>query len=164
MAATVSYTAGVAVREDTAIIHVTVTGVNFPDIFSWTSAEGGAVTSNSTFTRPGGMVPGVQLGGPAERSDLTVKRQYTSDLDPYLEALEAAAGSARMSVSWVPLGPDMNYNGNQHHITGILKEVQWPMFDANSNAAAFLTLVMACDALAGAATSLGGTPTVPGLG
>lgn len=138
-------TQGVAVREDTAIIHCSVSGVNFPSTYSWTSVQGGDISSESVYTRPGGMNPGVQLGGPKTRSDLTVKRQYTTALDPYLEQLEAAAGGARMSVTWKTLDADGNPNGNAHTLTGVLKEVQWPQFDANANAASFLTLVMACD-------------------
>ena len=142
---TFSGTAGVAVREDTAIIHCTVSGVSFPNTFSWTSAEGGDISADSVYTRPGGMQPGVQLGGPKTRSDLTVKRQYTTALDPFLKQLEDAAGGARMSVSWTMTDADGNANGETHTLTGVLKEVQWPQFDANSTAAGFLTLVMACD-------------------
>jgi hypothetical protein len=144
-AASFTGTPGVAIREDTAIIKVHVTGVGFTDTYSWTSVEGGDITSDSVYTRPGGLQPGVQLGGPSSRSDVTVKRQYTNSLDAYLEQLENASGAARMTVSWTPLDADGNQNGNQHTLTGVLKEVQWPMFDANSTAAAFLTLVMAAD-------------------
>lgn len=90
-------------------------------------------------------MPGVQLGGPQTRSDCTVKRQYTTALDPWVEPLERACGNARMSVSWTPIGADQQPNGALHQISGILKEVQVPGADANANAAGFLGLVMSCD-------------------
>lgn len=147
------FSAGTAVREDQFIIHVGVDGVALPKTFSWTSKEGGDVTADSVFTRPGGLMPGIQLGGPGSRSDCTVKRHYTTAIDNYVEALEAACGQAAMWVSWTPIDANQNPNGDTHLLTGILKEVQVPNYDANANAAGFLTLVMACDQLAGAATT-----------
>ena len=143
------FSAGTAVREDQFIIHAAVDGVPIPSIYSWTSKEGGDTTSESVFSRPGGLQPGIQLGGPASRSDCTVKRHYTSVLDSYVEALQAACGNAQMWVSWTPIDANSNPNGETHLITGILKEVMTPQYDANANAAGFLTLVMACDQAAG---------------
>jgi hypothetical protein len=138
-------TAGTPIREDQFIIHVIVNGVSFPSTFSWTSKEGGDVTADSTYTRPGGLMPGIQLGGPVTRSDVTVKRQYTTVLDPWLKRLEDACGNARMSVSWTPIDANQTPNGNTHTLSGVLKEIQAPAADANATGAAFLTLVMACD-------------------
>jgi hypothetical protein len=120
-AATFTNTPGVAIREDTAIIHVSVTGVAFTSTYSWTSVEGGDITSDTVYTRPGGLQPGVQLGGPSSRSDVTVKRQYTSELDLFLEQLENASGAARMSVSWTPTDSDGNKNGATHTLTGFAR-------------------------------------------
>ncbi len=147
------FSAGTAVREDQFIIHVGIDGVKLPTIFSWTSKEGGDTTSDSVFSRPGGLQPGIQLGGPASRSDCTVKRHYTSTIDSYIETLEGLCGQAAMWVSWTPVDANQNPNGDTHLLTGILKEVQPPNYDANANAAGFLTLVMACDQQPGAPTT-----------
>lgn len=147
------FAAGAAVREDQFIIHVGVDGVQLPKTFSWTSKEGGDTTSDSVFSRPGGLQPGIQLGGPASRSDCTVKRHYTTSIDQYVEALELACGQAAMWVSWTPIDANQSPNGDTHLLTGILKEVQIPQYDANTNAAGMITLVMACDQQPGAPTT-----------
>jgi len=143
------FSAGTAVREDQFIIHVGVSGIALPSTFSWTSKEGGDLTSDSVYTRPGGLQPGIQLGGPSSRSDCTVKRQYTSNLDGggFVTQLSNVCGNAAMWVSWTPIDGNQNPNGNTHLLTGILKEVQVPQYDANATGAGFLTLVMACDQL-----------------
>ena len=146
--ATFQGTPGVAIREDQFIIHVGVTGppaINFPSTFSWTSKEGGDVSAQNVNTRPGGLMPAVDLGGPASRSDCTVKRQYTTALDPYVKLLEAGCGNARMWITWTPIDANQVANGATHGLTGVLKEVQVPAYDANAAAAGFITLVMSCD-------------------
>jgi hypothetical protein len=139
------FSAGTAVREDQFIIHVGVNGVQLPTTFSWTSKEGGDITTESVYSRPGGQMPGIQLGGPGSRSDCTVKRHYTSNIDSYVTALENACGNAAMWVSWTPIDGNQNPNGDTHLLTGIIKEVMVPQYDANASGAGFLTLVMACD-------------------
>lgn len=139
------FSAGTAVREDQFIIHVGVDGVQLPTTFSWTSKEGGDITSDSTYSRPGGLQPGIQLGGSSSRSDCTIKRHYTTAMDAYVTKLAGVVGNAPMWVSWTPIDGNQNPNGDTHLLTGILKEVQVPQYDANANGAGFLTLVMACD-------------------
>lgn len=138
-------TAGTPIREDQFIIHVGVSGVSFPSTFSWTSKEGGDKTSEAVFTRPGGLMPGLQMGGPGSRSDCTVKRQYSTALDPWVKPLGDACGNARMYVSWTPIDANQHPNGDTHTLTGVLKEIQTPATDADTAAAGFLTLVMSCD-------------------
>lgn len=143
--ANADFTIGQLVREDQFIIHVGVAGIKFPNTFSWTSKEGGDVTADSTFTRPGGLNPGIQLGGPSTRSDVTVKRQYSSGLDNIFIQLENGCGNAAMWVAWTPIDANQNPNGSTHVLSGILKEVQAPQYDANATGAGFLTLVMSPD-------------------
>lgn len=147
------------IREDQAFIAVQVGGVNALDsedtTFSqlssavptsgWTSLEGGDVEAEDVFTRPGRMKPGINLGGPSKRSDATVKVQYSTTLDPIIQKLEALAGKRSMAVSWTLLDADGNTNGSTNTLTGVLKQVMRPNFDANASGAAFLTLVMACN-------------------
>lgn len=133
-------------REDQALIHVDVSGVAL-DNNAWTSMDGGDLEAQDTKTRPGGMGEELNLGGPTTRSDLTVMRQYTNDvLHPLIRDLEVACGSATMSVRYTPLDADGNPAGETHTITGKLKGVPKPKWDANAQGAAFLSLVMGCDA------------------
>lgn len=147
------------IREDQAFIAVQVGGVNALDTSDtnytplgaavpssgWTSFEGGDIEAEDVFTRPGGMRAGVNLGGPTKRSDVTVKVQYSTDLDGVIKPLEGLAGKRSMAVSWTPLDADGNTNGNTNTLTGVLKQVMRPNFDANASGATFLSLVMACN-------------------
>lgn len=133
-------------RDDQAAIHVTVTGSGL-DKNVWASMDGGDVEAQDTKTRPGGMGAEKNLGGPPTRSDCTVERQYTNDvLHPLIPVLEALCGNAAMKVSWTPLDGNGNPNGSTESITGILKGVKKPKWDANAQGASFLTLTMGCDA------------------
>jgi hypothetical protein len=133
-------------REDQAAIHVTVTGSSL-DKNVWASMDGGDIEATDTKTRPGGMGDEVNLGGPPSRSDCTVERQYTNDvLHPLIAQLEALGGNAAMKVSWTPLDGDGNPNGSTYSITGVLKGIKKPKWDANTSGTAFLTLTMGCNA------------------
>lgn len=136
---------GTLLREDQFLIHAGVAGINMPATTSWTSKDGGDVQAQNVNTRPGGMLPALDLGGPANRSDCTVKRQYSVELHPYIPLLERGVGNARMWVSWTPLDANGATNGDTLTLTGVLKEVLVPTVDANTAAAAFLTLIMSCD-------------------
>ena len=138
-----SISAPLYLREDQAIIHAGVNNINFPSTYSWSSLEGGIVEANSTFTRPGGMLPGVHLGGPSERTDVTVKRQFTIPLQAFVTQLEDAVGIAGAWVSYVMLDYNKNPSGPTVNLTGILKHVVRTNLDANNAAAAFLGLVIA---------------------
>lgn len=151
-------------REDQAAITVQLGGVNAldpqdtpfsaltsavnlgPNSGTWSSLEGGDVEAEDVFTRPGGMKAGVNLGGPSKRSDATVKIQYSFALDAILGQLEQLVGKRSMAVSWTALDADGLPNGNsQNTITGVLKQVMRPNFDANATGAGFLQLVMSCN-------------------
>lgn len=134
------------VREDQFNIQVSIVGVTFPFTTSWQSMEGGDVEANAVKTHPGGMLGEIALGGPASRGDCTVARLYEEDLDAFIPTLEGLCGNARMSVSWAALDGDGNpAGGMQHVLTGYLKTVDIPTYDANASAAALLKLVMSCD-------------------
>lgn len=142
-------------RQDQAEIHVGVAGVvnaagvNFPS-YVWQSLDGGDVQANTLNAHPGGFLNAYSLGGPAKRNDATVKRLYGADpsgrsLHDFVGPLETACGTARMWISYTPLDADGNHNGQTVTLTGTLKQVQHPNWDANTSGAAQLTLVMDCD-------------------
>jgi hypothetical protein len=131
-------------RDDQFLIHVGVDGVAFPSAPSgWSSCEGGDVTAPNTGIHPGGMFPEIKLGGVPTRSDVTVKRPYSTALHAYVVQLENVAGRAPMSVSFTPLDANGNPAGGTITMTGKLDGVQRPNYDASSTGnAAYLTLIM----------------------
>jgi hypothetical protein len=100
------------------------------------------------------MGAAIELGGPVNRSDATVTRQYSNDvLHPVLLDLEAACGKASGTVSWTPLDADGNPAGSTITYKGILKTVTRPNFDGNASAAQFLTLVFGLNQSVGTASN-----------
>jgi hypothetical protein len=134
--------AATLIREDQAIIQCQVTGINLPAVYSWASYEGGDVEAEDVKTRPGGLLPQVNLGGPAQRTDVTVKRQYSAQLHAFIVQLENVAGRAFCVASYTILDANGNPNGGTVTVTGILKTVQRPNWEANASNAAFLGLVI----------------------
>lgn len=140
-------------REDQAVIYVTVDGVSMPTNYQWQAMSGGDVEADTKNTRPGGIMKSISLGGGSKRTNVTVKHVYGSSagydghlsLHHYLTALDAVCGSARMWVSFTPVDKDGNVQGGTLTFTGTLKSVQHPTFDVNSVNPATLTLVMDAD-------------------
>lgn len=135
------------VREDEAVIHAHLTDIapHWVEPYSWASLEGGDIEAEDVFTRPGGMKGGVNLGGPSKRSDVTIMCQYSSTVHKSIIDLENAVGTGGMSVSYTPLDADANPNGGTVTLTGVLKAVTKPNFNANNSGVVFLGLVMSCD-------------------
>lgn len=132
--------------ESNAIIHAGVSGISLPTTYSWTSLEGGDVQAETVNTMPGGMQPAISLGGPAKRTDITVKRPHDPALQQNVLALENHAGKRAAWVSYTHLDPDGNKVGKTYTMNGTLKEVQRPNYDANGTGVAYLTLVITPDA------------------
>lgn len=140
-------------REDMAHIHAGVIfppgtskgGQSLPLTTSWTTLEGGIIEASNVFTRPGGMLPGLAIGGIVERSDITVTRQYTKDLAAFVVAMEDLCGNGSAWAAFRMLNRQKNEIGPWIHYSGILKSVVRTNLDANNSAAAFLGLVIALD-------------------
>lgn len=137
-------------RQDQATISVPKLSVGLPYVPSWAMLEGGDLESEDTKTRPGGMLAQVNLGGPTTRTDATVSRPYTKEIHPFLVPLEKFAGFGRMHITYTILGPNVNTGklttlGPTVTLTGILKNVTRPNWDANATGTAMFSLVMGCD-------------------
>ncbi len=94
------------------------------------------------------MVDQINLGGPTTRTDATVSRPYTQELHPFLVPLETVAGNGEMHITWTFLNANRIAGPATVTLTGILKNVVRPSWDANATGAAMLGLVMGCDVLA----------------
>lgn len=132
-------------RQDQATISVSGLGVGLPYVASWAMLEGGDLESEDTKIRPGGMLSQVNLGGPTTRTDATVSRPYSTDLHPFMKPLEDRAGNQSMQITWTAMNASKQALGNVVTLTGILKNVTRPTWDANATGAAMLALVMGCD-------------------
>lgn len=132
-------------REDQATISVPKLPVALPFVRSWAKLEGGDLESEDTKVRPGGMLSQINLGGPTTRTDATVSRPYSAELHPFLVPLEQVAGNGSMNITWTVLNAQRVSLGNTVTLTGILKTVNRPAWDANATAPAMLALVMGCD-------------------
>jgi hypothetical protein len=133
-----------------AIINVTVTGVTFPaGMFasankSWSSWEGGDPSAAGSQLHPGGMAAAVALPGPLTRTNVTVKVPYTQAANSIYSQLEAAINQ-QMTASYTPTDANGNPNATAITRTGLLKEIQFPTFDAKSGEAVELALIMECN-------------------
>lgn len=137
-------------RQDQATISVPVLPAFLPPVTSWAMLEGGDLESEDTKTRPGGMLPQINLGGPTTRNDATVSRPYSLQLHPYLVPLEKFAGFGRMHITYTVLTPNLTTGkitspGQTVTLRGILKNVVRPNWDANNAATAMFSIVMGCD-------------------
>ena len=135
-------------RQDQASITVDLPGLpSFASTVTpryWATLEGGDLESEDTKTRPGGMLPQVNLGGPTTRTDCTVTRPYTAEIHPFLTQLEALAGQGIVNVKFTVLQGNATTfpNGTTVTMQGILKNVTRPNFDANASGTAMLSLVI----------------------
>lgn len=138
------------IREDMAIIHAHVDGVNYPSVYSWAALEGGVVEAEAVYTRPGGGMPGLQLGGPKTRGDITVRRQMTPELQPFIIPLEEACGHTAAWAAYTLIDRNQNPVGPTVQMNGILRSVVRMNFDANNAAAGFLGLIISLNERANA--------------
>ncbi len=134
-------------REDQAEIHAGVDTVpTMPATQSWASLEGGDIEAENVKTRPGGMQPQLDLGGPSTRADVTVKRLLDDTTETFIVDLENAVGKSTGWVSYQLLDADGGkIAGSQIKMTGVLKQVQKGNWDANASNAQFLGLVFSLD-------------------
>lgn len=135
------------VTENEAIISVSVAGVNFPSyIKTWSTYGGGDPSAATSQLLPGNVQSGaIAMPGPVTRSNVTVTLPYSWDIHALVSQIENAVNN-KMSAGYTPTDADGNPNGNKPVTrSGILKQPQFPNWDAKSGQPAFLTLIMECD-------------------
>ena len=132
--------------ESNSLVTVAVNGASY-GIFM--TKAGGEVEASDTKIYPGGMAPQVSLGGPVAVSDVTVSKLFDVTMQGQLHGLMAICGRASASVSIQPLDRDGAPTGRPIVYSGILKQVNAPGADSNSDDAALVELVIACDGAVG---------------
>ena len=133
-------------REDQAVVHAAVSGVNTPAslmLEGWSSLDGGDPEANNVKVFPGNMLNQEDLGGVTTWTDLTIGRPYSDIVHPYYGQWANVNGRAAMWVSYTPKDANGNPAGGTYTYQGKLKAVRRPGYNAqNTGNAAFLVLVM----------------------
>ncbi len=130
-------------RKDTWIWSATVDGT---DLGIASGKEGGNVESEGLKRRPGGMLPERSLGSVKTRTDSTVKFPYVARLHELVPWLETRCGKGAVVLSGTPLDADGNRAGRVRTMTGKLKSVTAPDYDAGAtDEAADLEIVVEHD-------------------
>jgi hypothetical protein len=128
-------------RSDMFNLQVQVSGVVL-DTISWDSCDGGEISVESQNVNLGGMAPAIALGGKRSRSDMTVKRIWNDTLIGAYIALDAAAGSAPVTISVQTLSAAKQPVGAPLVYTGILGPVTRPAFEATTSSPIYLQMVV----------------------
>lgn len=124
-------------RTDTYDVRVRVNGEGTG---TWDKMSGGAVDSEETKYRPGGLGEEVSLGGHVTTENVTVTRLYDLDRDHngLVRTLLAGVGKAKVVVTKQPLDSDGVPFGDPLVYRGKLKSVSPPDVDSESAAAGLL--------------------------
>jgi len=116
------------------------------DLGVWDKMSGGAVDSEETKYKPGGMAPAVALGGSVTVSNVTVERMFDNVRDlPLVPDIKNAVGKGAVTISRQTLDVDGNPYGTPIVWTGTLKQLTWPDPDSESSAAALIQLEISTD-------------------
>lgn len=130
-------------REDQVKVSLTLNG---EDWGTWDTFSGGAVESEETKYRPGGMAPQVSLGGATTVTNITIARLYEALRDHgNVHRLMQLAGKATAVVKKQPLDVDGNPFGRPLTYTGKLMNVTPPDHDSESSDAARIELEISTD-------------------
>lgn len=136
------------IRDDEADIRLSVNGK--PYFGSWATYDGGDLAAASNKTRTGGMGRQKAIGGPAERSDITLTIQFDDVVAGFHNELEHLTGNGNAVVSVQFLNPDRTAIPGAHYTrTGKLGGTNLPKPDANGTGAqGFYTAIIQADELA----------------
>lgn len=130
------------IREDQALITVSVGGVPYGT--AWNEAEGGNLEQDDAKARPGGMGMEQSAGGPASRSDLSVRINMDDIVAGWIPTHEAACNNVTevvVGIAW--LGPDRLPLGTRLTRRGTLKAVNPPDLGGGADVGLY-ELVVSC--------------------
>ncbi len=132
------------IREDMADVRFSCDGVPYGD--SWHSMAGAKLDAAEGKTRPGGMGMEVAIGGPAKRSDATLKIQLTDTVLGFHKTLErkvVEAAPCKIGISFLnrfkaPTGASQVYSG-------VIRGAHLPDMNTDASAAGMYTVIVALD-------------------
>jgi hypothetical protein len=112
----------------------------------WDVLDGGAVTSEETKYRPGGMAAQLSLGGSVTTENITVKRLYTLARDhAQIHWLLSRVGKGRVVAVKTSLDTDGNVFGAPLVYSGTLMSVTPPPADSESDDPALVEMEISTD-------------------
>jgi hypothetical protein len=129
------------IREDMATITVMLNNVPYGG--SWKEAEGGNLEADVAKARPGGMGYEVSAGGPASRTDLTVRTHLTDLTITWLTDFENECGMGDVNVTFGWLNRRRTALGTTTTRKGILQAVNLPNLGTGADAG-LLEIVIDC--------------------
>lgn len=126
-------------RLDQYDISVTVDNWAIPDSFD--KLTGGAVDSEETKYKPGGMQPQISLGGSVTTDNVVVSRLYRLDRDiDIVNTLKGRVGKGNVIVKKQSLTVDGDAAGTPEVYQGKLKRIGFPEPDSESSSAALFEI------------------------
>lgn len=121
--------------------HSITVSVDDRDLGVWDKRSGGAVDSEETKYRPGGLASTISLGGSVTVDNVTLQRLYDLGRDHALMPwLRSRVGKGQVTVTDQPLDVDGNAFGRPDVYTGVLKRVTPPDADSESSDAALVEI------------------------
>lgn len=133
------------ITSNEAKIAVTLPGVTWPAyLTTWKSFQGGDKTAATSQLQPGAGVSAVAVPGPTTRSNVVVTVPYTRAMHNLRPRIENAVNGA-MAAGFTPTDADGNPNDDSAiSRNGLLKEAQFPTFDAANGDPVYMQLTMEC--------------------
>ena len=126
-------------RLDQYDISVTVDNITIPDSFD--KMTGGAVDSEETKYKPGGMQPQVSLGGSVTTDNVVVSRLFRLERDiDIVNTLKGRVGKGNVTVKKQSLTVDGEPKGTPLTYNGKLKRIGFPEPDSESSGAALFEI------------------------
>lgn len=137
-------------RLDQYDISVTIDTTTIPDSFD--KMTGGAVDSEETKYKPGGMQPQISLGGSVTTDNVVVSRLFRQDRDlDVVNTLKGRVGKGDVVVKKQQLNVDGEPVGGALTYKGKLKRIGFPEPDSESSSAGLFEIEV----------SVAGIPTGP---
>ena len=133
-------------RVDQEKVTVFVEAPNLGALGVFQTFSGGALKSDDTKNRPGGMAGEESLGGVPSRDPITVTRNYKVERDhPLIKRLDNAVGKAKVTIVRQVLDRDKTPKGEPITYTGILMNCTPGDHDSASADAKMLSLEISAD-------------------
>lgn len=130
-------------RSNQSTVSLNVGGV---DRGIWAVREGGGVSADNTTYAPGGMQPRIALGGSPTVDDVTLRKLYDdvahADVPDLMNRIGDTVNGASVVTNIRNTGPGRAASGRALVYRGILTAVNVPDFDADSDDAAELEVVI----------------------
>ena len=113
---------------------------------SWDKAAGGDISNDNQTYHPGGLAPGIVVGGLPARGDLTLVRAWSDDMIKCFMLFDKACRlHYAVSATLTPLKGPRTFAGQPIVYTGLAKSCKRPDADSNSATISEFEFIMSCN-------------------